>query len=278
MVAANPDRRLKSIVPATPGLALLGIIFILPVLGLFLRGVTEPVLGLQNYQALLVSATFYNILLNTFLVAFLVTVFSVLLGFPIAWLVTIAPSRIAWLILAVVLLSMWTSLLARTYAWLVLLQTSGVINEMLMAIGLIDQPLEMVNNLSGIVIGMTYIMIPFIVMPLQTSMAAIDRTVLQAASVCGARGPVVFGRVLMPLVLPGLLAGATMVFVMSLGYYVIPALLGGASDMMLAQFIVQQVQVYLEWGTGGAAAVILLLITLLIYIPVLGFQRNIAST
>lgn len=278
MAAANPDRRWKSIGPATPGLALLGIVFVLPVLGLFLRGVTEPVLGLQNYQALLTNATFYSILFNTFLVAFLVTVFSVLLGFPIAWLVTIAPSRVSWLILAVVLLSMWTSLLARTYAWLVLLQTSGVVNEMLMAIGLIDAPLEMVNNLTGIIIGMTYIMIPFIVMPLQTSMAAIDRTVLQAASVCGAPGTVVFARVLMPLVLPGLMAGATMVFVMSLGYYVIPALLGGASDMMLAQFIVQQVQVYLEWGTGGAAAVILLLITLLIYIPVLGFQRNIAST
>ena len=276
--AGNGDRARRSAFPAVPGLAFLALVFLLPVAGVFLRGITEPVLGLQNYAELLGSSTFYSILGNTFLVAVLVTVFSILLGFPVAWLITIAPGRIARLILAVVLLSMWTSLLARTYAWLVLLQNTGVINKMLIAAGLVDQPLPMVSNIIGIVIGMTYIMIPFIVLPLQTSMAAVDRTVLQAASVCGARGHVVFARVFLPLVTPGLAAGGTMVFVMSLGYYVTPALLGGSGDMMLAEYIVQQVLTYLEWGVGGAAAVILLVITLAIYLPVLGFQRNVAST
>lgn len=268
----------RGAIPVLPGLLFLGLVFILPVVGVFLRGITEPVLGLQNYAELLDSSTFYNILGNTFLVAVLVTIFSILLGFPVAWLITIAPGRIARLILAVVLLSMWTSLLARTYAWLVLLQGGGVINKMLMASSIVDQPIPMVNNLAGIVIGMTYIMIPFVVLPLQTSMAAVDRTVLQAASVCGARGHMVFGRVFLPLVTPGLAAGGTMVFVMSLGYYVTPALLGGAKNMMLAEYIVQQVLTYLEWGIGGAAAVILLVIALAIYLPVLGFQRNVAST
>lgn len=272
------ERNWRTIGPAVPGLIFLAVVFILPVFGVFLRGLTDPVLGLQNYAELLGSGNFHGILINTFLVAVLVTVFSILLGFPVAWFITIAPGRPARLILAIVLLSMWTSLLARTYAWLVLLQGSGVINKMLVAIGVFDQPIPMVNNLTGIVIGMTYIMIPFIVLPLQTSMAAIDNTVLQAASVCGAGGRTVFARVFMPLVLPGLTAGGTMVFVMSLGYYVTPALLGGASDMMLAEYIVQQVLTYLEWGIGGAAAVILLVITLAIYIPVLGFQRNVAST
>lgn len=275
---AGNGGRWHSLTPALPGLLFLLLVFMLPVAGVFLRGITEPTLGLQNYAELLGSSTFYSILANTFLVAILVTLFSILLGFPVAWMITIAPGRIARLILAVVLLSMWTSLLARTYAWLVLLQNSGVINKMLIAAGIVDQPVPMVNNLVGIVIGMTYIMIPFIVLPLQTSMAAIDRTVLQAASVCGARGHVVFGRVFLPLVTPGLTAGGTMVFVMSLGYYVTPALLGGAKDMMLAEYIVQQVHTYLEWGIGGAAAVILLVITLAIYLPVLGFQRNVAST
>ncbi|WP_067564221.1 ABC transporter permease [Halofilum ochraceum] len=270
--------RWRSLGPAVPGLLFLAIVFLLPVFGVFLRGVTDPVFGLQNYAELLGSGTFYDILGNTFLVAILVTIFSILLGFPVAWLITIAPGRIAKLVLAVVLLSMWTSLLARTYAWLVLLQNSGIINKMLVGSGLIDQPIALVNNLTGIVIGMTYIMIPFIVLPLQTSMAAIDKTVLQAASVCGARAPVVFTRVFLPLVTPGLTAGGTMVFVMSLGYYVTPALLGSTKNMMLAEYIVQQVLNYLEWGIGGAAAVILLVITLAIYLPVLGFQRNTAST
>ena len=278
-VKADPDgRHWRSLGPAVPGLLFLAIVFLLPVFGVFLRGVTDPVFGLQNYAELLGSGTFYDILGNTFLVAILVTIFSILLGFPVAWLITIAPGRIARIIFAVVLLSMWTSLLARTYAWLVLLQNSGVINKMLVASGIVDQPIAMVNNLVGIVIGMTYIMIPFIVLPLKTSMAAIDKTVLQAASVCGARAPVVFARVFLPLVAPGLTAGGTMVFVMSLGYYVTPALLGSTRNMMLAEYIVQQVLNYLEWGIGGAAAVILLVITLAIYLPVLGFQRNTAST
>jgi len=277
-MSTNVGRSWSSGLPVSPGFVFLAIIFVLPVLGLFLRGVTEPVLGLQNYAELLGDGTFLQILANTFLVALLVTVFSILLGFPLAWLITVASSRISRLMMAIVLLSMWTSLLARTYAWLVLLQDTGVINKLLMASGVVNHPVALVDNMTGIVIGMTYIMIPFIVLPLQTSMAAIDNTVLQAASVCGARAPVVFLRVFMPLVLPGLMAGGTMVFVMSLGYYVTPALLGGASDMMLAEYIVQQVQMYLNWGVGGAAAFILLVITLAIYIPVLGFQRNVAST
>jgi len=277
-MAADVERSWSSGLPVSPGFLFLAIIFVLPVLGLFLRGVTEPVLGLQNYTELLGDGTFIRILGNTFLVALLVTVFSVLLGFPLAWLITVASSRISRLMMAIVLLSMWTSLLARTYAWLVLLQDTGVINKLLVASGLVNHPIALVDNMTGIVIGMTYIMIPFIVLPLQTSMAAIDNTVLQAASVCGARAPTVFLRVFMPLVLPGLMAGGTMVFVMSLGYYVTPALLGGARNMMLAEYIVQQVQMYLNWGVGGAAAFILLVITLAIYIPVLGFQRNVAST
>lgn len=278
MASAAVQHRWNTISPAVPGIAFLAVVFMLPVIGVFLRGLTEPVLGIQNYTELLGSATFYGVLSNTFLVAFLVTVFSILLGFPVAWFITIAPSRAARILLAIVLLSMWTSLLARSYAWLVLLQGSGVVNKALIGIGLLDEPVTLVNNLAGVVIGMTYIMIPFVVLPLQTSMAAIDNTVLQAASVCGARAHVVFGRVFLPLVMPGLTAGGTMVFVMSLGYYVTPALLGGAKNMMLAEYIVQQVLNYLEWGIGGAAAVILLVITLAIYIPVLGFQKNVAST
>lgn len=270
----HSERNWRTLLPAVPGLIFLSLIMVLPVAGILLLGFTEPELGWHNYERLLQSSSFHNIMRNTFLVAFLVTLFSILLGFPIAWFITVAPSRLARIVLAVVLLSMWTSLLARTYAWLVLLQNSGPINQTLIEWGLITQPIPMVNNLVGVVIGMTYIMIPFVVLPLQTSMAAVDKTVLSAASVCGANRLSIFGRVFLPLLIPGLTAGGVMVFVMSLGYFVTPALLGGARNMMLAEFIVQQVQNYLNWGIGGAAAVILLIVTLVIYIPVLGFQRN----
>jgi putative spermidine/putrescine transport system permease protein len=160
---------------------------------------------------------------------------------------------------------MWTSLLARSYSWLVLLQSSGVINKALMAMGIIDQPLEMVHNLSGVVIGMSYIMIPFVVLPLQATMAAIDPMVLQAGSICGASQWTNFYRVFLPLCRPGLFSGGLMVFVMSLGYYVTPSLLGGAQNMMLPEFIIQQVQSFLNWGLASAAAALLIVITLVLF-------------
>ncbi|MFJ2486360.1 ABC transporter permease, partial [Pseudomonas sp. NPDC087639] len=169
-----------------PALLFLGLFFLAPLIGLLLRGVLEPTPGLGNYEQLFANSAYARVLLNTFSVAGLVTIFSLLLGFPLAWAITLVPRGWGRWILNIVLLSMWTSLLARTYSWLVLLQASGVINKALMAMGIIDQPLEMVHNLTGVVIGMSYIMIPFIVLPLQATMQAIDPMILQAGSICGA--------------------------------------------------------------------------------------------
>lgn len=269
--------RIRSLLPGAPALLFLLIAFIGPVLGLLLRGFTEPEPGLGNFATLFGNTTYAMVLFNTFLVASLVTAFSLLLGFPVAWLMAMAPGRIGKLVFAVVLLSMWTNLLARTYAWLILLQRTGPINRILMEIGAIDAPIVMVNNLAGVVIGMTYIMIPFIVLPLHATMTAIDPTVLQAASVSGARPSAVFFRVFLPLTKSGLGAGCLMVFVMSLGYYVTPAILGGPQNMMLPQFIVQQVQTYLNWGIGSAGALILLVVTALLFIPYVRWQRDNAA-
>ncbi len=140
-----------------------------------------------------------------------------------------------------------------------------MINKALMALGIIDQPLEMVHNLTGVVIGMSYIMIPFIVLPLQATMQAIDPMILQAGSICGASPWTNFFRVFLPLCRPGLASGGLMVFVMSLGYYVTPALLGGAQNMMLPEFIIQQVQSFLNWGLASAGAALLIAITLVLF-------------
>ena len=248
-----------------PALTLLVLFFALPVLALLLRSVLEPEPGLQNYRELFGSATYARVFLNTFLVSAVVTAVTLVIGFPVAWLLAVLPGRWSSVLFGIVLLSMWTNLLARTYAWMVLLQRTGAINKLLMGMGLIDRPLPLVNNLVGVTIGMTYIMLPFLIMPLHATFRTIDPAILQAASLCGAGRWQAFRRVLVPLALPGVAAGGLMVFVMSLGYFVTPALLGGTANMMLAELIAQLVQSLLNWGLGGAAAFVLLVVTMAIY-------------
>lgn len=248
-----------------PILLLLGLFFVIPVLGLLLRSVLEPSLGLENYKELFGSLTYAKVFYNTFLVATVVTLVTILFGFPVAWLMSMMPARWSGLVFGILILSMWTNLLARTYAWMVLLQQTGFINRILMSIGIIDEPLQLVNNLIGVTIGMTYIMLPFLIMPLHSTFKSIDPSVLRAAAVCGASRWQAFWKILLPLALPGLASGGLMVFVMSLGYFVTPSLLGGTSNMMLAELIAQLVQSLLNWGLAGAAAMVLLVITLGLY-------------
>ena len=250
---------------ALPALLLLAAFFVVPVALLLSRSVTEPTLGLQNYAELLATPTYAKIFYNTFLVAGLGTLISMIVAFPVAWALAIMPPLAARIIFAVILLSMWTNLLARTYAWMVLLQQTGIINRTLMALGIIDAPLRLVNNLVGVTIGMVYIMLPFMILPLYGTIRKIDPGILQAAALCGATKAQALWRVLVPLALPGLASGGLMVFVMSLGYFVTPALLGGTSNMMLAELIAQQVQSLVNWGMGGAAAFVLLVVTLALY-------------
>ncbi|PTB19031.1 ABC transporter permease [Trinickia symbiotica] len=262
---AGRRRDWRSLRLLAPALLLLAIFFLLPVLSLLLRSVLEPTPGLQNYAQLLGSTTYLRVFGNTFLVATVVTVVTVAIGFPTAWLLAIAPRRVSSVLFAILLLSMWTNLLARTFAWMVLLQATGPINRLLMALGLISEPLALVNNLVGVTIGMTYIMLPFLVMPLHATLRSIDPSTLRAAAICGASRWQAFWRVLVPLALPGVASGALMVFVMALGYFVTPALLGGPSYMMLAELIAQLVQELLNWGLAGAAALVLLAVTLGLY-------------
>lgn len=275
--AARPARRRRdwrSFRLLAPALLLLVIFFLLPVLSLLLHSILEPTLGLQNYTQLLCSTTYLRVFGNTFLVATVVTVATVAIGFPTAWLLAIAPRKVSSLLFSILLLSMWTNLLARTFAWMVLLQATGPINRTLTALDLIHEPLALVNNLIGVTIGMTYIMLPFLVMPLHATLRSIDPSTLRAAAVCGASRWQAFWRVLVPLAMPGIASGALMVFVMALGYFVTPALLGGPSYMMLAELIAQLVQSLLNWGLAGAAAFVLLAATLSLYALQLRFTGS----
>ncbi len=263
--AVRAPRRMAGFWPTSPALMLLTVFFVAPVLGLLLRSVLEPQPGLQNYVEVFGSTTYLRVFVNTFVVATIVTVVTLMLAFPVAWFLAVAPRRWASLLFAVILLSMWTNLLTRTYAWMVLLQRTGIINKTLMGWGLIASPLPLINNLTGVTVGMTYIMLPFMVLPLQSTIRSLDPATFRAASLCGANRLQVFTRVFLPLAVPGIGAGVLMVFVMSLGYFVTPALLGGTSNMMLAELIAQLVQSLLNWGLAGAAALILLVVSLGIY-------------
>lgn len=262
---ARRPRRTSGFWSTSPALVLLAVFFVAPVLGLLLRSLLDPHPGLQNYAEVFASTTYLRVFINTFVVAAVVTVVTLLLAFPVAWFLAVAPSRWASLLFAIIILSMWTNLLTRTYAWMVLLQRTGIINKMLMSWGVISSPLPLINNLVGVTIGMTYIMLPFMVLPLQGTIRSLDPAIFRAASLCGANRFHVFTRVFVPLAASGIGAGVLMVFVMSLGYFVTPALLGGTSNMMLAELIAQLVQSLLNWGLAGAAALILLVVSLGIY-------------
>ena len=265
---AGPARRRqvpRGLAAVLPALGLLLGFFVLPVLMLLLRSVLEPHPGLQNYAEIFASTTYLKVFENTFIVAGVVTAVTLLLGFPVAWFLAIAPRRWSQLLFGVVVLSMWTNLLTRTYAWMVLLQDTGIINRALQSLHLISDPLPLINNLTGVVIGMTYILLPFMILPLHAAIRSVDPAICRAAALCGASRWQVFRLVFVPLLSSGIAAGGLMVFVMALGYYVTPALLGGTSNMMLAELIAQLVQSLLNWGLGGAAALVLLVVTLGLY-------------
>lgn len=248
-----------------PALAVLALFFLAPVAGLLAHSFLDPVLGLQNYARFLGNSAYLGIVLNTFLVSGIVAVVTTLLGFPVAWAIAIMPKRLSAVVFAIVLLSMWTNLLARTYAWMVLLQRTGLINKMLIGAGIIDRPLSLVNNLTGVVIGMTYVMLPFFIIPVSSAVRGLDSRILQAAALCGATKTQAFFRIFLPLMLPSIGSGALLIFVMALGYFITPALLGSPSHMMLGELIAQLIQSLVDWGLGGAAALFLLAVTTLLY-------------
>ncbi|TIX42829.1 MAG: ABC transporter permease [Mesorhizobium sp.] len=227
-----------------PALTLIGLFFVVPVLALLLRSVTDPAPGLQNYAALLGDGTYARVFFNTFLVAFVVTVVTVLVAFPVAWMLAIMPPALASLLFGIIILSMWTNLLTRTYAWMVLLQRTGVINRALMAIGITDQPLPLINNLTGVTIGMVYIMLPFMILPVQAALERVPGNLVEASSDLGASPGQTFRNVLFPLALPGIVAGSIFTFSLTLGDYIIPQIIG-TSRLFIGQ------AVYSQQGTAG---------------------------
>jgi putative spermidine/putrescine transport system permease protein len=217
---------------------------------------------------------FGTILLRTFYISFVVTLFCLVLAYPLAWWLASLPARKANLLMILVLVPFWTSILVRVAAWIVLLQSEGLVNRGLMGIGLIDSPLPLLFNRAGVVIAMVHILLPFMILPLYSVMKNVPATYIRAAVSLGSAPLSAFFRVYVPQTYPGISAGALLVFILSIGYYVTPALLGGADDQMLSYYIARYTNVEVNWGMACALGALLLTATMILY----GVYRRIGKS
>jgi len=204
------------------------------------------------------AAIWRGILARTLWISASATILCLILGYPLAWLIALAPERLQPWLLGGVLLPFWTSLIVRTAAWMVLLQKEGIVNAALQGAGLIDQPLPLLMNRFAVLVAMVHILLPFMVLPILAVVREIDWRLPRAASSLGAGRMRVFLRVLLPLSLPGVGAGCLLVFVQALGFYVTPALLGGPNDQMLSWFIGFYANRTVDWGMAASLSILLL--------------------
>ena len=258
-----PWRRAEPFLLVAPLLGFMLLFYAIPVAAMLLRSLNDPSWTLANYRALAGDSVFVSVLGTTLRTAIVVTAGTLLLGYPVALAMTRLPRRRATLVLIVVLLPFWTSVLVRSYAWMVLLGRHGVINEALLALGITDAPLRLLNTSIAVNLAMIHILLPYMVLPIANTLRQIDESLLRAARSLGAGRFGVFRQVVLPLSAPGVAAGVLLVFVLALGFYVTPALVGGPRDMVLSMLIVQQIDL-LNWPYAACLSAVLLGLTLVI--------------
>jgi putative spermidine/putrescine transport system permease protein len=208
---------------------------------------------------------FSRILLRTFEISAIVTLACLLLGYPLSYWLSTLPARQANVLMIVVLVPFWTSILVRVAAWIVLLQREGLVNKALLSLSVIGEPLTLLFNRTGVIVSMTHILLPFMILPLYSVMKSVPPSYLRAAVSLGSPPLAAFFRVYVPQTWPGIGAGGLLVFILSIGYYVTPALLGGPNDQMLSYYIAQYTNVDVNWGMACALGTVLLSATLALY-------------
>jgi putative spermidine/putrescine transport system permease protein len=253
---------------SVPVLAFLLVCFLVPLVIMSARSITELPAGaddpLTNFRRFFGQEANLRVLGNTFWIAAVSSIACLLIGYPYAYLMTIAPPKVTGLLLIAVLVPFWSSLLVRTYAWQVILRDTGLINETLLGWGVIGQPLDLYQTTTGVLLGMTQVLLPYMVLPLFTTMARIDPELTKAAANLGASPARAFIRVFFPLSIPGVLAGSLLVFVLALGFYITPALLGSPRDTMISAFIATRVQQQLDWGLAATMGLVLMALAFLV--------------
>ena len=259
-----------------PALLMLGAFFVYPLFGILLRSVYKNGYTLESYRQVIRTSVYLTVIGKTFQMAALVTAIALLLGYPLAYVLATVRPRLARVLVVIVVLPFLTSIIVRTYAWMVLLGSNGVINQYLMALGLTSSPVKLLYNQAGVILGMTYVLLPFMVLTLASVMRGIDPALVRAAHSLGASRWQAFRRIFLPLSAPGIAGGTLLVFILSLGFFITPALMGGPSDVMIAMLIEREVEFTLNWSFASTLAVILLALTLVgfaVYYRVMRLER-----
>ena len=261
--AAERRENLTIFALSLPALIAVFVVIVVPVGWLFSLSFLDSSgqLSLVNYQKMIEYKSYARVFKTTFNVSILTTLLCILIGYPLAYFLSQIPRRYVGFFMLTVLLPFWTSLLVRTYAWLVMLQRNGLINNFAIDLGLWDTPLKLAHNLNGTLIGMVHIMLPFLILPLYAAMRRIDPHALQAAANLGATPVQAFWQIFVPLSLPGVVAGSLIVFVLCLGFYVTPAVLGGGRVILVSMQITAILEDQFNWGAASALGVVLLVLT-----------------
>ena len=248
---------------SVPAMLLLLALFAAPLVRLLALSVAGG--SLVAYERALTNELYLRVFFETFKIAAIVTLLTLALGYPVAYVM--ATSGRAWQLvgIAFVLLPFWTSILVRTYAWMVMLGRNGVVNRTLIGWGVIDSPLPLLNNLAGVLIGMVHVLLPYMILPVFNAVKNVDPNLVLAAVGLGAPRWRAFLRITLPLTMNGVVAGVTLVFTLSLGFFITPALLGGGRVVMVANLIEEQVRELLNWAFAGALSAILLALTLVAF-------------
>ncbi|WJH38533.1 ABC transporter permease (plasmid) [Aliirhizobium terrae] len=235
-----------------------------------LGSVFAPEFTLEHYRRLTEEPLYLAVLWRTFKIALIVTIGAFALGYPVAYAMACLKGRAATVITACVLIPLWTSALIRSYAWITLLQRKGVVNTALSEVGLAEAPLKLLYTEAAVIVAMTHVLLPFMILPIFSVLRAIPDDYVRAARNLGADLITAFFKITLPLSLPGVAAGTLITFILALGFYITPALVGGPGTLMISILIGQQTTELLNWPFAGALSVVLLVATLMV---VVAFRR-----
>lgn len=256
-----------------PGLALILMLFLIPVGIVFQQGLFDPAFTTEHFDRIVSRGAYVRIFWSTLQISSVVALLCLLIGYPIAYFIVRQPPSRRPFLMFLVLVPMWMSILARTYSWMVVLGKEGIINQTLLWLGLIDEPLRMLFTTGAVYVAMVQIMLPILIVTCFSSMTEIDQSLLRAARIMGASRASAFREVFLPLSAEGAITGTLIVFILSMGFFIVPALLGGRRDSMLANVISSQVS-QTNWGFAAAISIVLLGATLLVLVVVRGVSSR----
>lgn len=258
MMTATMRRHTGTALLLLPALLFLAVSFVVPMLVLFNLSITAKEGPLWAYGEILGNWVYLKVFWNTLVLAVIVTAISVIAAYPTAYMLTLLKGWVLTLAVYGVLFPLWISVLIRTFSWILLLEKNGPVNRMLVGAGILDAPMAFLFSNTGVVIGMVHVLLPYAILPIYANMLRIDNRLMLASDGLGASPWRTFGRVYLPLSMPGVGTGAVFVFLLSLGFFITPALLGGANNMTVAMLIENLVNDRLAWPLAAAASFLLL--------------------